>query len=197
VRAIILAAFLVMGSACDDVANQVGTGAVKEVDAERSLLCGPGPGQRGKCAVNLETSEFQLRLGGDWRQVPSSDAELYSFESKTLKTVVVISVLPAAIPREKLLAAANAMADSRRRAEQRVRGGGVHFGDNWVELKENGNAGHVAYAGYDDDGTVFRFMGWATQRKFLSFFVSTETRDNDLSKKIFGEVFEGFKFTIP
>jgi hypothetical protein len=40
-------------------------------------------------------------------------------------------------------------------------------------------------------------MGWVTRAKFLSLWVSTQTQDNDFSKRVFDEVFQGFRFFIP
>ena len=72
----------------------------------------------------------------------------------------------------------------------------MEFGDNWVELKDDKELGHVAYAGYDDR-TIFRFMAWVTQAKILNLYVETETRDNALAEAVFDEVFSGFRFYVP
>jgi hypothetical protein len=147
--------------------------------------------------VDINQGEFVVRLGGDWRQVPSADPHQVSLTSEEKKSHVVISAVMANIPRGRLLEGAQVMAKARRDGELHVRQGrNVTFGDECVELKEGGEIGHVAYAGYDDQ-TIFRFMGWTTQRKMLSFWVSTETRDNDASKAVFDEVFKGFQFYIP
>ena len=61
----------------------------------------------------------------------------------------------------------------------------------------SGEVGHVAYAGYDAEGNIFRFMGWTTQAKVLSFWVSTKTADNEFSKQVFDEAFGGLRFYIP
>src|SRR5260221_7558324 len=92
----------------------VGCGDAKgkgRAETAPAVPCSSSTSQGGKCAVAFDNPEFQLHLGGDWTQVATSDPEQFNFESKTLKTSVVISVLHASIPREKLLAAANALAD--------------------------------------------------------------------------------------
>lgn len=148
--------------------------------------------------VNVEHPEFLFTLGGDWRQLPNDDPEPFGFESSSRQTSVVISAMPARLPKEKLLEAANVLADARQRAEVAGRPGAqVVFGDRFVELKENGDVGYVAYAGYDTEGNIFRFMGWTTQAKVLSFWVSTRTTDNELSKRVFDEAFGGLRFYIP
>jgi len=147
--------------------------------------------------IAFEGNDFQLHLNRDWMQIPNDDPERFNFASNEMRTAIVISTMPARLSRSRLLEAAERLAEARRKAEQSVPGRKVTFGDNWVELKENGELGHVAYAGYDDQGNIFRFMGWVTEMKILSLWVSTETTDNALSKRVFDEVFAGFRFYVP
>ena len=58
----------------------------------------------------------------------------------------------------------------------------IHWGDKWVQLRPTKDVAEVAYAGYDAKA-IFRFFGFVTQRKVLSLWVATETRDNDFSKE--------------
>jgi hypothetical protein len=66
-----------------------------------------------------------------------------------------------------------------------------------VELAPSGDVVDIAYAGYDDRGRIFRFMGFVTEAKMLSFYCETMTTDNELSKRIFDEAFRGLKFYVP
>ena len=164
----------------------------------RSLLSPVlGEPRRGPQGLAFEGTEFQLRLNGDWRQVLGDDPEQFRFTSDEKRTVVVISTLPVRLPPSRLLEVAKRLGETRRKEEQSVPGRKVTFGDSGAELRDDGELGHVAYAGYDDHGTIFRFMGWATEAKLLSLWVSTETTDNALSKRIFEEVFAGFRFYVP
>ena len=148
--------------------------------------------------VFLKHEEFQLELGNGWVQVKDDDPEQFTFESTELRSSVVISVMLAHLPKERLLEAAGVLAESRKQAELNADPTRkVVFGDSWVTIAEAGEAGHIAYAGYDDRGQVFRFMGWVTQLKVLSFWVVTETRDNEFSERVFDEVFSGFRIIIP
>jgi hypothetical protein len=80
---------------------------------------------------------------------------------------------------------AKKFAQIRQKAEQDSRKGQkMQFGDTWVELSPTKDAAEIAYAGFDDK-SIFRFFGFVTQRKVLSFWVATETRDNEFSKRIF------------
>jgi hypothetical protein len=150
-------------------------------------------------AVNIKHEEFVLKLGGDWTQVKSLDPEQFSFESKKMKTSLVLSVMGSLnIRKDKLVETAKKFAQVRQDAEKLARPHlNIQFGDQWVELKPSGDIAEVAYAGFDPSGTVFRFFGFVTQRKIVSFWVATETRDNEFSKKVFDEVFRGFKFYAP
>src|SRR5439155_24039063 len=140
-------------------------------------------------AVDIRHDEFVFRLGGDWVRVPGSDTNQFSFESKSNKTSVVLSVMPLKISEGKLVEAANKFAELRQKAEQEFRPGQtIHWGDKWVQLRPTKDVAEVAYAGYDSK-SIFRFFGFVTLRKVLSFWVATETRDNDFSKKVFDEVY--------
>jgi len=148
-------------------------------------------------AVDIKHDEFVFKLGGDWVRVPSSDTNQFSFESKSNKTSVVLSVMPRNVPQERLVEVAKKFAEVRQRAEEDARKGRkIQFGDKWVELRPTRDVAEVAYAGFDDK-TVFRFFGFVTQRKVLSFWVATETRDNELSKRVFDEIYKGLKFYVP
>ncbi len=149
--------------------------------------------------VDIKHDEFTLSLGGDWTQAKSSDAAQFNFTSKEKKTSVVLSIVsPLNVPKERLVEVATKFAQIRKDAEEKVRvGTNIQWGDRWVELKPSGDVAEVAYAAFDPAGTIFRFFGFVTQRKILSFWVSTETGDNDFSKKVFDEVYKGLKFYVP
>jgi len=156
-------------------------------------------GLRMTSDLKIETDEFQLVLGPGWIQDRDCDPDQFKFWSEDKGSSVVISYVRAQIPREKWEAGAQVLLDARMEAhrEWEAQGGGpATFGDVWVTEVEGGQALHVAYAGYNDRD-IFRFMGWVTEAKFLNFFVSTETRDNDYSQLVFDEVFSGFRFYIP
>jgi hypothetical protein len=114
--------------------------------------------ERGPRRLAFEGEAFQLHLDGDWLEAPDTDPERFNFTSSEKRTAIVISAMPVRLPRDRLLEAAERLAEARRAAEQAVPGRTVTFGDNCVELKEDGELGHVAYAGYDNHGSIFRFM---------------------------------------
>ena len=148
-------------------------------------------------AVDITNDEFVFKLGTDWVRVPSSDTNQFSFESKSNKTSVVLSVMPLKISQDKLAGTATKFAEIRQKAEQDSRPGQtIHWGDKWVQLRPSADVAEVACAGYDSK-MIFRFFGFVTQREVLSFWVATETRDNDFSKRVFDEVYRGLKFYVP
>ena len=147
--------------------------------------------------ANRGPEEFQINLSTEWRETPSSDPTQWLFSSASKRSSAAVSVMPIHVKKERLLDVAEEVANRRRAAEIQARSGrGVEFGDNWVELKDDKELGHVAYAGYDDR-TIFRFMAWVTQAKILNLYVETETRDNALAEAVFDEFFSGFRFYVP
>ena len=68
-------------------------------------------------AVTITNAEFVFTLGGDWVSVPSSDTNQFSFESKSNKTSVVLSVMPLSISQDKLVEVAKRFAETRQKAE--------------------------------------------------------------------------------
>ena len=148
-------------------------------------------------AVDIKHNEFVFKLGGDWARVPGSDTNQFSFESKSNKTSVVLSVMPLSISQDKLTEAASMFAELRHKAERDFRPGQtIHWGDKWVQLRPTKDVAEVAYAGYDAKA-IFRFFRFVTQRKVLSLWVATETRDNDFSKRVFDEVYRALRFYVP
>jgi len=149
--------------------------------------------------VDIKHDEFLLKLGGDWVTVPGLDKRQFIFESKSNKTSVVLSLMsPLKISQERLVEVAEKFVETREKAEREARKGQkIKFGDKWVKLRPSKDVVEIAYAGFDEKGTIFRFFGFVTQRKILSFWVSTETRDNEFSKKVFDEVYKGLKFYVP
>jgi hypothetical protein len=92
--------------------------------------------------------------------------------------------MQAQIPREKMRAAGEKMLELRRQSEFINRGGAVTLGDQWVTPKPDGESVEIAYAGYDNRG-IFRFMGFATTHKIVSFYCDTSSKDNEQTKRIF------------
>jgi len=149
--------------------------------------------------VSVQRSEFTFSLPADWAQVKGSDPEQWDFESKTLKSSVVLSILPNLnIPKARLAEAAKKFAEIRKDAEQKARPGQkIIYGDEWAELKPSGDVAQVAYAAYDETGMIFRFFGYVTQSKVLSLWVATADRDRESSKRAFDEAARGLKFYVP
>ena len=53
-----------------------------------------------------------------------------------------------------------------------------------------------SYAG-SDNTLMFRFYGLVTQRKVVSLWVATETRDTAVSQRVFDEVHGGLECFVP
>ncbi|MGZ8407194.1 MAG: hypothetical protein ACXWVJ_04120, partial [Caulobacteraceae bacterium] len=125
--------------------------------------------------VEVKHEEFSLTLPDGWNQVHDPDPERWAFESGELGSSAVFSILPGMrIPKDRLTEAAQRFATIRKDAEQRARPGQrITYGDEWVELKPGGDVAEVAYAAFDESGTIFRFVGFVTQVKVLSLWVAT------------------------
>jgi hypothetical protein len=55
-------------------------------------------------AVDIRHDEFVLTLGGDWKQVAGQDPERFAFESKNLKSSIVLSIMGEMnIPKQRLV----------------------------------------------------------------------------------------------
>ncbi len=72
----------------------------------------------------------------------------------------------------------------------------VTFDDQRVTPKPDEQVVEAAYAGYDNRGRVFRFAGFVTAQKIVSFYCETVSKDNGQAKQIFGDSFRGFKFYV-
>ncbi len=148
--------------------------------------------------MHFEHHEFVLDLDSSWTQLASNDPEQFPFESKPLASNLTISVMSARIPPAKMKEAAERVLALRLEAEMTVDPSrNVTIGDQWIAAKPNGEVIEVAYAGFDNYGNIFRFMGFVTSQKVVSFYCETISTDNERSKRIFDEAFRGFRFYIP
>lgn len=145
----------------------------------------------------IETDEFKLGLDFGWIQHESEEPDQFLFASESRGATVVISYVQAQIPQNLLLEAAETTSRARLEAETQADPRAI-FGQHWVEMREdNGHPlAHVAYA-CRNDHSISRYMGWVTEAKFLNLWVCIETLDEDVAKRVFEEVFEGFRFFVP
>lgn len=152
-----------------------------------------------KNRMHFEHQEFVLDLDPSWRRVPGDDPEQFAFESQELDSKLTISVMAAAIPIEKRKQAADKVLELRKQAEQEVDSSRqVTFGDATVRALPENDSFEITYAGYDNRSTIFRFTGYVTANKILSFYCETKTADNERAKQIFADAFvKGFKFYDP
>jgi hypothetical protein len=148
--------------------------------------------------MHFEHQEFLLDLDPTWKQLVGSDPEQFQFESKALDSVLTISVILAEIPEAKMEQAAEKLLEFRKQGEREADPNGtITYGDQWVTPKAEEQLVEVAYAGYDDRGRIFRFTGFVTTRKIVSFYCETVSKDNQQAKQVFDESFRGFKFYVP
>jgi hypothetical protein len=151
-------------------------------------------------SVDITHDEFVFTIAGDWKQLASQDPDQFNFESKTLKSTIVISITNGiSVPQDRLVDVAKKFLELRVDAEREARAGvTLEFGDSWAKLQPSGDVAELGYAGFDpQSGTVFRFLGYATQRKVVSFWLATESKDTEASRRVFDEAFKGFKFYVP
>jgi hypothetical protein len=169
--------------------------------AEKSSI--PSPANK---RMHFEHQEFVLDLDSSWARVAGNDPEQFQFESKSLASMLTISVVSAGIPQAKLRQTAEKLLELRRKGEAEAdRTRVVTLGDQWVTPKPDEQVVEVAYAGFDNRGRIFRFMGFVTTQKVLTFYCETvskhmgqvNTADNEQAKRIFDESFRGFKFYAP
>jgi hypothetical protein len=148
--------------------------------------------------MHFDHHEFVLDLDPSWIRLEGNDPEQFQFESKPLHSTLTISVMMASIPPTKKQQAGEKLLEFRRKEEVAADPTrAVTFGDQWVKAKPDGEAVEVAYAGYDNRGSIFRFMGFVTTQKVVSFYCQTDSKDNEQTKGIFDETFRGFRFYVP
>ena len=106
-------------------------------------------------------------------------------------------MLYGSIPRDRLVDYAERLWKSREAGERAARPDVTFFDDRFVGFKEADQAGHVAYGGRGS-GAIFRFFGWVTERKVLSFWISTETGNTETADRIQEDVMRnGFAMVFP
>jgi hypothetical protein len=148
--------------------------------------------------MHFEHSEFVVDLAPAWRNVPGSDSEQFQFQADSLASTITISVMQARVPRPQLQQVAEKFLELRLEGEAEVdKRRVVTLGDRWVTPQSDGEVVDIAYAGYDNVGRIFRFMGFVTTQKVISFYCETISTDNERAIQIFDEAFRGFQFYVP
>lgn len=127
--------------------------------------------------LRFEHDLLELELPAGFVQVPSLDGAQFSFESAERGASVVLSIMPVDIPVEGLMAFAEVFLQARMAAETAARSG-ASISKVAREMAPDGQEAQVAYAGRDD-GCIFQFLGWASNRKFVSLWVGTQGHDDD------------------
>ncbi|WP_343791275.1 hypothetical protein [Brevundimonas kwangchunensis] len=140
--------------------------------------------------VRLEHDLCVLELPADFHAVPSLDEYQFSFESPSRKASVVLSILPVDIPPTGLQAFAEIFVLTRKAAEMEGRSN-CRLDEEESRLFDDSMA-HVMYA-CTDDTSVSRFLGWATDRKFVSLWVGMEGSEMEACAHLANEVFDGLR----
>jgi hypothetical protein len=144
--------------------------------------------------VKFETSEFILDVPGDWREFPGDYPEQFSFHWEEFGASIVVSYLFAAIPREKMLEAAQTVLDSRLNTLDEL--GPHRIDESYAEVLEDEPLAHSKQIGQTGTG-IYRFEGWVTEAKFINIWVGVEGDDIGRAARVFDSVFAGFSFYIP
>jgi hypothetical protein len=144
--------------------------------------------------VRFETSEFILETSGEWVRFADNDPEQFQFHSTELGASIVVSWLPAAVPPEKMVKAAQTVLDARIEALDQL--DAHRLDDNFVELLDEEQMAHAKQTGQTDSG-IYRFEGWVTEAKLINLWVGVEGNDVGRAADIFDNVFGGFSFYVP
>src|SRR5262245_8709916 len=82
--------------------------------------------------MKLDHQEFILELPTGWKQVSTDDPEQFVFESESLDSTITISVMRAAVPRDRLEEIAKGFLTIREQAEHVDPTRMITFGEKWV-----------------------------------------------------------------
>lgn len=152
-----------------------------------------------------EHPEFAFYLPGDWRQVPTVDEEQLELYSEQNESRITLSVIPMAIPEQRLPTWADQLLVLRRQAH-----------DAWLVLPENVGKGRtisitnqkiaplpdnksieVSHTGQYTGVSLFGFVGYVTTRKVVNLFCETKISFAPGRAGVFQTVASGFKITLP
>jgi len=145
--------------------------------------------------VDINHKEFLLKLAGDWVQRKTDDKDQFVVRSAKNNSQVTVSILMARFPSAKLKEVAQKFLQSRERAEHIDASRKVELVNKRVEPERE--MYKVSYSGTDNRGRQFRFVGYVTTVKVLSFYCETLDRDALFGQNAFDEAFKGFKFYVP
>jgi len=111
--------------------------------------------------------------------------------------MLTISIMTTGVKKERMREVADKFFQFRLAAEREDKQRNAVIGESWVEVQNSGDVIELAYGGHDSRKRVFRFKGFVTEAKVVSFYLETIGRPDEESKATFQQAFEGFKFYVP
>lgn len=147
--------------------------------------------------LEIKNQHFILQLPPGWTQLPSDDAEQYVFKSAPANSMLTISIMAIGVKKERMREVADKFFQFRLTAEREDKQRSAVIGESWVEPQDSGDVIELAYGGQDIRKRVFRFKGFVTQAKVVSFYLETIGSPDEEAKTTFQQAFEGFKFYVP
>ncbi len=145
--------------------------------------------------LNVTAPGYSLVLSEDWREIPSSDPEQKTFESRSRDVQLVISSMDVSVERPDPEVAAQRLVefrlDGERQAAERF-DLKMTIAEPIIVPQPWGQA--VAYYGHDDTGRTFSYSGAVTPEQILSMYIESNTLSNDELSVVFQEIFNGLTF---
>lgn len=147
--------------------------------------------------ARVQTETYSLRLGDDWVEAPSTDAEQRTFVSQSRGVHLVVSSSPAAIPAARFEEIARFVVERRIQLEHQIAaelGQQADISEPVVISESWGTS--MSYTGAFSGGRQFSYSGSVTRTQVLNLYLESATLSHEQLMEVCLEVASGLDFTF-
>jgi hypothetical protein len=148
-------------------------------------------------AVTVEKPRFSLSLGGDWRELQSSDANVTIFNSQQHRTNLVISAMGLDATLADTGRIAEKLVELRMESEKQVAAEtGINMTIARPRLVQQPWGHAIAYYGADARGRRFNFSGMVTPKQSIGVYVESNKLSEEVLRELLEQVLAKLQFDL-
>ena len=148
-------------------------------------------------AVTVNKQRFSLSLGGDWRELQSSDPEVTMFNSEQHRANLVISAMGLNATLADTGRIAERLVSLRMDSETQVAaetGIDMTIARPRIEQRPWGQA--ISYYGADANGRMFNFSGMVTPKQSIGVYVESNKLSEEVVRELLEQVLAKLRFDL-
>lgn len=143
----------------------------------------------------LETDIFRLEMKGDWKKVPTNDAEQFMLISRKMDVSLTLSTMKFKETGVDLERMTRKLQESRLSGENsagRKFNRKIEIAEPLLTIADRG--WHLQYFGKDNTGRKFRYYGIVAPGKLMNLYAESSSANLEQLEVVLQEVFKGLQF---